>query len=441
MCAIYPAQESVSGILDAAGEKWDFRQVESWKWRVNNSPLIPPGYKQTEVGVIPEDWEVKPLSTVAGYTNGKAHEGSISDFGKYVVVNSKFISTAGEVRKYSDQRFSPALKGEILMVMSDVPNGRAIARCFFVDRDDLYTVNQRICALRPLHVDGRLLLYKLNRNPFYLAFDDGVKQTNLRKDDVLSCPLALPPTLAEQEAIAEALSDADALIESLGQLLVKKRLLKQGAMQELLTGKKRLPGFSGEWEVKRLGELADIRSGGTPSTTQPQFWDGDILWCTPTDITALKGFKYLNSTSRTISQQGLKVSSAELIPANSIAMTSRATIGECAINQLPVTTNQGFKNFVPSGTVDVEFLYYLLLTQKQGFISRCGGSTFLEISKGQLATYGVRLPATKSEQTAIATILSDMDAEITALEARLTKARQIKQGMMQELLTGRIRLI
>ena len=212
-------------------------------------------------------------------------------------------------------------------------------------------------------------------------------------------------------------------------------------MQELLTGKKRLPGFSGEWEVKRLGELADIRSGGTPSTTQPQFWDGDILWCTPTDITALKGFKYLNSTSRTISQQGLKVSSAELIPANSIAMTSRATIGECAINQLPVTTNQGFKNFVPSGTVDVEFLYYLLLTQKQGFISRCGGSTFLEISKGQLATYGVRLPAMKSEQTAIATILSDMDAEITALEARLTKARQIKQGMMQELLTGRIRLI
>ena len=129
---------------------------------------VKPGYKQTEVGVIPEDWEVEPLSSIASLTNGKAHEGRISDFGKYIVVNSKFISTNGEVRKYSDHRLSPALAGDILMVMSDVPNGRAIAGCFFVDCDDLYTVNQRICALRPIQIDGRLLFYKLNRNPFYL---------------------------------------------------------------------------------------------------------------------------------------------------------------------------------------------------------------------------------------------------------------------------------
>jgi type I restriction enzyme, S subunit len=401
---------------------------------------VKPGYKQTEVGVVPEDWEVKPLSEVTGYTNGKAHEGNISDFGKYVVVNSKFISTNGEVRKYSDQRFSPASKGEILMVMSDVPNGRAIARCFFADRDDLYTVNQRICALRPLQIDGKLLFYKLNRNPFYLAFDDGVKQTNLRKGDVLSCPLALPPTKVEQETIAEALSDADALIESLEQLIAKKRQIKQGAMQELLTGKKRLPGFSGEWSVKRLAQLADIRSGGTPSTTQPQFWDGDVLWCTPTDITALHGFKYLSDTSRKISQAGLKSSSAEIIPANSVVMTSRATIGECAINRVPVSTNQGFKNFTPFEDADVEFLYYLLLTQKQGFINLCGGSTFLEIGKAQLAAFEVRVPTRNAEQASIAAILSDMDSEIATLEAKLAKAHQLKQGMMQELLTGRIRL-
>jgi len=122
-------------------------------------------------------------------------------------------------------------------------------------------------------------------------------------------------------------------------------------------------------------------------------------------------------------------------------MTSRATIGECAINRVPVTTNQGFKNFVPFESVDVEFLYYLLLTQRQGFISLCGGSTFLEIGKAQLAEFEMHTPATKAEQTALAAILSDMDAEITALEAKLAKARQVKQGMMQELLTGRIRLV
>jgi type I restriction enzyme S subunit len=254
----------------------------------------------------------------------------------------------------------------------------------------------------------------------------------------LKMPLPAPQ---EQAAIADALSDADALIESLEQLLAKKRHTKQGAMQELLTGKKRLPGFSGKWEVKQLEELADIRSGGTPSTTQPRFWDGDIPWCTPTDITALDGFKYLSDTNRRISDQGLKASSAEMIPANSIVMTSRATIGECAINRVPVSTNQGFKNFVPFENVDAEFLYYLLHMQKQGFISLCGGSTFLEIGKTQLVKYEVRLPSTKPEQTAIAAVLSDMDTEIATLETKLTKARQLKTGMMQELLTGRIRLI
>ncbi len=251
----------------------------------------------------------------------------------------------------------------------------------------------------------------------------------------------LPASKAEQEAIAEALRDADALIDSIEQLLTKRRQIKKGAMQELLTGKSRLPGFSGDWELKPLGELAEIRSGGTPSTTRPQFWDGDVLWCTPTDITGLSGFKYLDDTDRKISQLGMQSCSAEIIPTKSVIMTSRATIGECAINRLPVTTNQGLKNFVPFDHVDVQFLYYLLTAQKQGFIRLCGGSTFLEIGKSQLSAYEARIPATRSEQIAISTILSDMDGEIAALEAKLAKARQLKAGMMQELLTGRIRLV
>jgi len=253
--------------------------------------------------------------------------------------------------------------------------------------------------------------------------------------------LPIPQVAEEQRAIAAALSDVDALLAKLDQLIAKKRDLKQAAMQQLLTGQARLPGFSGEWEMRRLEEIADIRSGGTPSTVVPQFWDGNIPWCTPTDITTLGGRKYLCDTSRMITLDGLKSSSAEMIPAHSSVMTSRATIGECAINTVPVSTNQGFKNFIPFETADAEFLYYLLTTQKSGFISLCGGSTFLEIGKAQLAVYQVRLPSAKVEQTAIATILSDMDAELAALEARRDKIRALKQGMMQELLTGRIRLI
>jgi type I restriction enzyme, S subunit len=398
------------------------------------------GYKQTELGEIPVDWQFHRVDELVNYINGKAHEKNISHFGKFVVVNSKFISTEGETRKYSDEGLCIAKNNDVLMVMSDVPNGRAIAKCFFVEDNEKYTVNQRICILNPVSVSGKLLYYKLNRNKYYLAFDDGAKQTNLRKEDVLSCQIALPETFDEQEKIAEALSDVDALLAKLDQLIAKKRDLKQAAMQQLLTGQTRLPGFSGEWEVKRLDALADIRSGGTPSTTQPAFWNGDVLWCTPTDITALAGSKYLSQTTRMITNIGLQSSSAELIPSGSIVMTSRATIGECAINEVPVTTNQGFKNFIPYSCTDGEFLYYLLQTKKQNFIGLCSGSTFLEIGKAQLVSFELEVPS-KTEQIAVAKVLSEMDSELATLETRRDKTQSLKQGMMQELLTGRIRLV
>ena len=377
---------------------------------------VKPGYKQTEVGVIPVDWEVKPLGTVAGYTNGKAHEGSISDFGKYAVVNSKFISTAGEVKKYSNQRFSPALKGEILMVMSDVPNGRAIARCFFVDRDDLYTVNQRICALRPFHVDGRLLLYRLNRNPFYLAFDDGVKQTNLRKDDVLSCPLALPTTKAEQEAIAEALSDADALIESLEQLLTKKRQIKKGAMQDLLTGKKRLPSFKGEWDFRPLGHALRVRHGRSQINV------------------ACTNGKY------PILGSGGEIGRADsfLYDKPSVLIGRKGTIDYPQFASSPFWTIDTLFYTEIADEMSAKFLFYKFCTIRWRSYNEASGVPSLNART--IENIEVRLPKT-DEQTAIANILSDMDAEITALEAKLSKAHLIKQGMMQELLTGRIRLL
>jgi len=186
------------------------------------------------------EWEVKKLGKIVNFSNGKAHEKFISDSGKYIVVNSKFISSEGEVIKYSDQCLCPVSIDEILMVMSDVPNGKAIAKCFLVDGNEKYTVNQRICSLKAIDVDSKLLFYKLNRNPYYLAFDDGVKQTNLRKEDVLSCELNIPKVKAEQTAIAQILSDMDAEIEQLEQKRDKYRMIKQGMMQELLTGKTRL---------------------------------------------------------------------------------------------------------------------------------------------------------------------------------------------------------
>lgn len=179
------------------------------------------------------DWVETTLTQVADYENGKAHEQDIADDGKFIVVNSKFISQDGEVKKFTNTAFCPATKGDVLMVLSDIPKGKAIAKCFFVEEDNRYTVNQRICRITPRYFDSKILYYLLNRNPYFLAFDDGVKQTNLRKEDVLNCPLLIPSDPKEQQKIADTLSSLDELINTQNQKIESLKLHKKGLLQGL----------------------------------------------------------------------------------------------------------------------------------------------------------------------------------------------------------------
>jgi len=179
------------------------------------------------------EWGEKTLGQVAVYENGKAHEQDIVENGDFIVVNSKFISQNGEVKKFTNTAFCPATIGDILMVLSDIPNGKAISKCFLVEEDNRYTVNQRICRITPRRLNSKILYYLLNRNPYFLAFDDGVKQTNLRKEDVLNCPLLIPSDPKEQEKIAESLSSLDELINAQSQKIEALNLHKKGLMQGL----------------------------------------------------------------------------------------------------------------------------------------------------------------------------------------------------------------
>ncbi len=179
------------------------------------------------------EWEETTLTQVADYKNGKAHEQDIDDSGDFIVVNSKFISSDGEVKKSTNIAFCPAQKGDILMVLSDIPNGKAIAKCFLVEEEDRYTVNQRVCKITPRNLNSKILYYLLNRNPYFLAFDDGVKQTNLRKEDVLNCPLMMPEDHREQKKIAETLSSIDDLINAQSQKIEALKLHKKGLLQGL----------------------------------------------------------------------------------------------------------------------------------------------------------------------------------------------------------------
>lgn len=179
------------------------------------------------------EWKETTLGEEVYYENGKAHENDIDEAGQYIVVNSKFISTDGKVVKCTDNPCCLAEEGDILMVLSDVPNGRAIAKCFIVDCSGKYTVNQRICKLKPKKAVGLLLYYIINRNPFLLAFDDGIKQTNLKKDDVLNCPFSLPKSSKEQQWVANCLSSVDELIFAETDRLDQLNNHKKGLMQEL----------------------------------------------------------------------------------------------------------------------------------------------------------------------------------------------------------------
>lgn len=194
-----------------------------------------------------------------------------------------------------------------------------------------------------------------------------------------------------------------------------------------------------DWSIKFLNDFGDVISGGTPSTTVREYWDGGIAWCTPSDITKTQD-KYIRTTERTISKNGLKNSAATLLPENSILLCTRATIGELKISAIPMTTNQGFKNLRSNGSANIDFLYYLLQTKKDDMLELSIGSTFLEISKSALCQIPMQTPSI-SEQERIAEALSDVDSMISLLGKLIAKKKAVKQGAVQELLTGKKRLL
>lgn len=192
------------------------------------------------------------------------------------------------------------------------------------------------------------------------------------------------------------------------------------------------------WEVKQLKSIAKIKLGGTPDTSKDNYWNGDIYWCTPTDITELNGKKYIYQTAKKITNEGLNNSSANIVEPNSILLCTRATLGESAINKLPMTTNQGFKNITLNKNTNVEFIFYYINTLKQLFKRLGVGTTFLEVSKKDIEKLYLPLPPL-SEQKKIADILTTWDNAIDKTESLINAKTNLKRGLMQKLLTGKVR--
>jgi len=272
------------------------------------------------------------------------------------------------------------------------------------------------------------------------------KDPNITREDVCGFPVLIPP-LPEQKKIAQILSTWDKAITTTEQLLANSQQQKKALMQQLLTGphpsKPRLLDkngvrFSGEWKITTLSQMGKVVSGGTPDTNTKEYWDGDILWLTPTDVTALKS-RFVRTTTRTISEAGVKNSSATILPAGSLMVCTRATIGALSISSGPICTNQGFKNIIPTKAFDVNFIYYLLAYNSKALLRKASGSTFLELSKKDFEKMEFPCPLME-EQQKIAAVLSAADQEISALQQKLDALKQEKKALMQQLLTGKRRV-
>ena len=370
---------------------------------------VKPGYRLAEVGALPADWVVHEIGELCDINAGrdlvKSDYSSHQDERHPFPIYSNALTGNGLYGYSSTFQFPP----DKVTVTARGDIGHAAHR------------NTRFCAIGRLLVlsskrvcDLRFLTEYINSFVEFAIESTGVPQ--LTAPQISKYVVGLPPTQAEQEAIAEALGDADALIESLEQLVAKKRRIKQGAMQELLTGKRRLPGFSGEWEVKRLGDVLTIAHGRNQRLVEDRNGRYPIL------------------------ASGGQIGTANqfLHDKPSVLIGRKGTIDQPQFMDTPFwTVDTLFYSLIREPNC-AKFLFYRFFLID--WMRHNEASGVPSLNAGTIERIEVAIPQHR-EQEAVAALLSDLDGELTGLETKLTKARQIKQGMMQNLLTGRIRLI
>ena len=407
-------------------------------------------FKNTDIGPIPEDWEVKKLGDLMSFKNGfnapaKAYGRGVP-FVSVLDILAPFPITVesilGKVHADASALNSFSVETGDLLFMRSSETQEDVGRSnVFVDSNSPVVFGGFVIRGRPfVEVDSVFLNYLLKDNAHRArvsAKGAGAQHFNIGQIGLADVEITLPP-LPEQRRIAAALSDADELVASLDKLIEKKKRVKEGAMQRLLSGETRLPGFTGKWVEKRLGDFAQMEAGGTPDSSVAAYYGGTIPWVSVSDISGAD--KYLKHTERCLSENGFKSSSAKWYPDNTLLFAMYASIGKCCLTTRRVTSSQAILGIYNLNGVELEFLYYNFLNREAEFVTIGQTGTQSNLSKTIVKDITVLLPPTLAEQRAIAAVLSDMDAEIAALSRERAEAERIKQGMMQELLTGKTRL-
>ena len=426
---------------------------------------IPAGYKQTEVGVIPSEWSVASIGTLTTEFRGGAplKPTDFTDRGMKVlpkggVGRSGILRIADKDLQFCSSQYAESHpRNQVdnaftIVVLRDlVPSGPSIGLMVAIDTNERFVLAQGVYGFKvnPVLADA-LYLIQLSNTDWYRKLANnimvGSTQVHITNTAFKKALLPVPPT-PEQRAIAAALSDVDALLAKLDQFIAKKRDLKQAAMQQLLTGQTRLPGFSGEWEVKRLGDSCElVTKGTTPTSIGKSFTKSGINFLKAESIS--ESGKTISDKVAFIDEATHRLLKRSQLMINDVLISIAGVLGRVGLvdeSDLPANTNQALA-IVRLGKESAVIRIFLFYCLSSPLIERQIGDFNVQAAQANISLENVRdlmihLPPTKAEQTAIATVLSDMDAELAALEARRDKTRALKQGMMQELLTGRIRLV
>lgn len=401
---------------------------------------LKPGYKQTEVGLIPEEWNVHTLNSIsiisrlagAEYTSvwKESADGEIIalrgfNIGKGKIIERDFVRISNKLSLKLKR--SRLCKGDVVY-----PCVGSIGNAVVITEDAKYHIQQNIARITPdpmaisSYYLASFLMSSLAAKEV-VRFTSSSSQPSVLVGSLRQYRVPLPPTIDEQLAIAEVLIDVDGLLSVLDRLIAKKRDLKQATMQQLLTGQTRLPGFDRAWDVKRLVQIAEIVMGQSPrSANYNTIGTGLPLIQGNADVKNRWTIKRIFTTQTT--KRG---------KAGDILMSVRAPVGEISRAAFDVCLGRG----VCAIRFNNDFIYHCLIYMEPTWAKHSKGSTFDSVNSSDVKAVELHMPTDESEQTAIAEVLSDMDAELAALEQRRVKTRDLKQAMMQELLTGRTRLI
>lgn len=421
--------------------------------------------KHTEIGDIPVDWELQTFDETfrvisnntlsrenlnnRGGAVRNIHYGDIlTKFPEVLDCNEEEIPYVNELSLLSS---STQLLQDGDIVVADTAEDETVGKVIEVQNlgdsklvAGLHTIP---CRVKKGDFAPGWLGYYMNSDLFHnqiLPYITGIKVSSISKG-AISETLILVPPFDEQEKIVQSLNKIQLLMTSETKVVNKIKLVKNGCLSKMFPQKDdtvpemRLPGFTEAWEQRKLGELAEIVGGGTPSTSMGSYWDGDIDWYAPAEIGEQI---YLESSQRKITEKGLNKSSAKILPIGTVLFTSRAGIGKTAILLKEGCTNQGFQSIVPNKEkLDSYFIFTRSEELKRYGETVGAGSTFVEVSGKQMADMELMMPKTTLEQQQIGEYFSKLDHLITLHQCKCDKYSNIKKGMMSDLLTGKIRLV